>query len=88
VSVRKSTVGFVEALLERSLKPVEHSDTFSVAIVEEKIEFVGDVAFTHGDVEMVNGFQCFAACAVDTFDLVSDMPIAVLLGEVCRRTVG
>jgi hypothetical protein len=45
------------------------------------------IAFQHADVEVMHGFQCFAARSVYTFDLVPYMAIAVLLRKLCWRTI-
>jgi len=64
------------------LHAVEHTDALGVPGSKVLIRFVRDVALKLGDVQVMNRLQGLAAGAVHTLDLVANMSVAVLLGQV------
>ena len=80
-------IGCGKVLFERSFQAVEHADAFRITLSKRHVALVADVALELCDVEVVNRFHCFSACAIHAFDLVPYMTIAVLLRQIRWRAV-
>jgi hypothetical protein len=68
-------------LLEFLFKAVEHSSALFVTSSKVAIHVLVDIFFRFRYEEMMDGFTYLTACSVDTFDLVADMAIVILLAN-------
>ncbi|OGV65076.1 MAG: hypothetical protein A3K19_20425 [Lentisphaerae bacterium RIFOXYB12_FULL_65_16] len=80
-------LGRRELALQDFLQSVQHPDTLLVSSAESAVLRVSDVPLESGHIEMMDALSCLAPTAVNAFDLVPNMPVVVLLGQLRWSTV-
>ena len=68
---------FGELTFQASLQPVQHSDALLISFSKPSIFLQRDVVLESSNVKMVDCFGGFTSSAIDTFNLIPDVPVIV-----------
>ena len=84
---RKAAQRFVELAFEGFFKAIEHAHAFFVPVAKGLERLLCDISLSQSNVNVMQRLEGLTTSSINPFDFILDVLIAVLLGQVCRRTV-